>query len=106
MTTPQLDVRRRRALFRAMHRGTKEMDWMLGRYATARLAEMPDDDLETFEQLLSIADPDINAWLIDPALVADRLFGPLVSEIRTFHGLDDLATSSSEPDTTAGGAAP
>ncbi|MEO0619796.1 MAG: succinate dehydrogenase assembly factor 2 [Pseudomonadota bacterium] len=89
-----LEVRRRRALFRAMHRGTKEMDWMLGRYAADKLAGMDDAALTTFEQLLAISDPDINAWLIKPELVETRAFGPLVGEIRAFHGLDKSADDS------------
>ena len=52
----QLDVRRRRAAFRASHRGTKEMDWMLGRYADAKLAAMIDPDLGLFEKLIQLPD--------------------------------------------------
>ena len=35
-----LEIRRRRAAYRAHHRGTKEMDWLVGRYADAHLAEV------------------------------------------------------------------
>ena len=48
-----LEIRRRRARFRAEHRGTKEMDWLLGRFAQAMLPQMDDEALEEFEQLLS-----------------------------------------------------
>ena len=47
-----LDERRRRAAYRATHRGTKEMDWLLGRYAEAHLASMPDAELDEFERLI------------------------------------------------------
>jgi antitoxin CptB len=83
----ELDVRRRRAAYRAAHRGTKEMDWLLGRYAEARLAAMTECQLTEFEQLLAIADPDLQGWLIEPAAQSDRAFAALVADIRAFHGL-------------------
>ena len=38
--TDDVAIRRRRAAYRASHRGTKEMDLILGRYAVARLPDM------------------------------------------------------------------
>ena len=38
--TDDIEIRRRRAAYRACHRGTKEMDVVLGRFAQARLAAM------------------------------------------------------------------
>ncbi|TMJ66522.1 MAG: succinate dehydrogenase assembly factor 2, partial [Alphaproteobacteria bacterium] len=43
--TDDVERRRRRAVYRACHRGTKEMDWILGRFAQAALADMPSDGL-------------------------------------------------------------
>ena len=39
--TDDAETRRRRAAYRACHRGTKEMDWILGRFAEAALPAMP-----------------------------------------------------------------
>ena len=39
--TDDIEIRRRRAAYRACHRGTKEMDLILGRFAVARLPDMP-----------------------------------------------------------------
>ncbi|MEL7542845.1 MAG: succinate dehydrogenase assembly factor 2 [Pseudomonadota bacterium] len=96
-----LELRRRRALFRAMHRGTKEMDWMLGRYAKAELDGMDDAALTTFEQLLANSDPDINSWLIRPELLENLAFGPLIATIRAFHGLDDMPDATPSQDTAS-----
>ena len=41
-TSANLDPRRKRILYRAWHRGTKEMDLVLGGFADARLAELTD----------------------------------------------------------------
>ena len=85
----QLDVRRRRAAFRANHRGTKEMDWMLGRYADAKLAAMIDPDLGLFEKLIQLPDPDLQAWILDPKIMQQSEFGGLIGALRGFHNLDE-----------------
>ncbi len=89
MDNDPLDIRRRRARFRATHRGTKEMDWLLGRYAEAKLPAMDAASLDAFEQFLSISDPDLNAWILNPDTIGDRAFGPLIFAVREFHGLDE-----------------
>ena len=53
-TGDRLLLRRKRALYRAQYRGTKEMDWMIGRYAVAKLDAMSLDQLQTFETFLEL----------------------------------------------------
>ena len=52
-----LDPRRRRALFRAWHRGTREMDLLLGRFADTHIGGLSDRDLADFEALMEVPDP-------------------------------------------------
>lgn len=89
-TVGDMDTRRRRALYRAGHRGTKELDLMLGGYAQARLDDMTMEQLDTFEDLLALPDPEIAGWLLDRAadLPEAGELRTLVDEIRVFHGLD------------------
>ena len=61
---PTLDARRRRVLFRAWHRGTREMDLILGRFADAAVAAMSDDELDQFEALMEVSDPDLFGWIV------------------------------------------
>lgn len=86
-----LDSRRRRAAYRASHRGTKEMDWLLGRFADARLADMPEDELERLERLLALPDPDLQSWIMTGRDKAENDLSALVCAIRAFHGLADDA---------------
>lgn len=83
----ELDVRRRRAAWRATHRGTKELDILIGTYATARLQSMAGSELDLFEGFLDVADTDLQSWLIAPRRVADDKFADLVADVRAFHGL-------------------
>ncbi len=57
-------LRIKRMRYRAWHRGTKEMDLMLGPYADARLATMSAAELDRFERLLDLPDTDLLAWLL------------------------------------------
>ena len=91
--TTDLDTRRRRAAYRANYRGTKEMDWLLGKYADAHLPGMTDSALSHFERFLVLPDPELNAWLLDPERITGLEFAELVADVRAFHGLDGkLAT--------------
>ena len=82
-----LAVRRKRALYRAQYRGTKEMDWMVGRYASAKLAAMTADELTIFEAFLEVGDPEINAWLMAEAECGEAMFLALIADMRAFHTL-------------------
>ncbi len=82
-----IDIRRKRALFRASHRGTKEMDWLLGRYAAAKLAEMEIHELSQFEQILHEADPQLQTWILDPAACPKAEYATILDALREFHNL-------------------
>ncbi|MGE5158561.1 MAG: succinate dehydrogenase assembly factor 2 [Gemmatimonas sp.] len=66
-----LDDRRKRLLFRCWHRGTREMDLILGRFADAEIAGLSDSELDELERLLEVPDPDLYA-----ALSGDRPLPP------------------------------
>jgi antitoxin CptB len=58
-----LDVRRRRLLYRAWHRGTREMDLVLGPFADAMIGTLTDAELDAFERLSDQPEPDVYAWI-------------------------------------------
>lgn len=85
----ELDTRRKRALWRANHRGTKEMDWLLGKFAEARLLAMSEAELAAFERFMALPDPDLQAWLMAPEPPRDSEFRPLLDAVRVFHGMGE-----------------
>jgi antitoxin CptB len=74
-----LDIRRKRLLFRCWHRGTREMDLLLGRFADAEIATLSDPELDELERLLEIPDPDLYAAVTGdkplPGVSESVLFG-------------------------------
>jgi len=89
MSTVGVDIaiRRRRAAYRAAHRGTKEMDWLMGRFATAHLDTMGEVELARFERLLELSDRELQRWILDGADGIDAELGSLIERMRLFHGL-------------------
>jgi antitoxin CptB len=54
-----LDDRRKRLLFRCWHRGTKEMDFILGRFADVHIGELSESAVDDLERLIELPDPDL-----------------------------------------------
>jgi antitoxin CptB len=79
------DSRRKRALYRAHHRGTKEMDLILGRYADAALSGFSEGEMAAFEMLLALPDPEIDRMVKGAEPPPDLAL--LVKAIRRHHGL-------------------
>ncbi len=66
-------IRRKRLIFRSWHRGMRETDLMLGRFADKYVADMTPDQLDRFEALLESPDPDIYNWVIGAATVPPNM---------------------------------
>ena len=86
LSSAGLEPRRRRILFRARHRGMREMDILLSKFAEAEIAAMSDGDLEDFERLLEdAADRDVFMWLTDEAPVWPQFNTAVFHRLKAFH---------------------
>jgi antitoxin CptB len=57
-------IRRRRLRYRAWHRGTMEMDLVLGPFADAHLEGYDAPDLDRLETLMDEEDTDLLKWVM------------------------------------------
>ena len=90
MPTPQasglsLDAQQRRILFRSWHRGMREMDLVLGRFADAEIASLGSSELDDYERLLEAPDRDVFRWLTFEAATPRLYDTPVLRKIRAFH---------------------
>jgi antitoxin CptB len=85
LSSEGLDPRRRRVLYRAWHRGTREMDLVVGRFTDAVLADLDEDTLAQYEDLLEVPDPELYAWIIGEYPVAPEYDSPVFRRLRAFH---------------------
>lgn len=58
-----ISIMRKKLIFRSWHRGTREMDILLGRFADAQLEGMDGDMLALYDRFLANSDPDIYNWV-------------------------------------------
>jgi antitoxin CptB len=63
LSSDGLDERRRKLLFRAWHRGTREMDLIMGRFADASIPRLSEAEVSDFERIIEVADPQLYDWL-------------------------------------------
>ncbi|MEC7139986.1 MAG: succinate dehydrogenase assembly factor 2 [Pseudomonadota bacterium] len=85
------EQRRKRALWRAGHRGTRELDLLMSQFVRdflPREAAAGDADaldrMAQIEQLQAVNDPDVQDWLQRPDSIPAELPEPLLSALRSF----------------------
>lgn len=83
-----LETRRRRAIYRGIHRGTKEMDFVVGKFASQTVPEMNNTELTIFEKFLDQPDREIEAWIMQGESDYTIEFKELIQKIRMFHNLN------------------
>jgi len=83
-----LDERRKRLLFRCWHRGTREMDLILGRFADAEITGLTDEDLGQLEKLIEVPDADLYAALTGEEMLDPKYAGRVFDRIKSFRSGD------------------
>lgn len=62
--TETIENRRKRLRFRSWHRGTKEMDLLMGSFADAHLDDFGGEQLDRYEALLDVPEPVVYDWIL------------------------------------------
>jgi antitoxin CptB len=88
MTEPAtpLEPRRRRALYRATHRGTHENDLLIGGFVASRISGMEEAVLDALERILELPDPDLADWISGRRPIPPEHDGPLLRAMREARG--------------------
>lgn len=77
-----LEDRRRRLVFRAWHRGIKELDLIFGNFIEANIADFSEDDCRWFESLFEEQDHEILGWVTDGINVPEEFQGEMMTRIQ------------------------
>jgi antitoxin CptB len=80
-----LDPRRRKLLFHCWHRGIREMDLILGRFADAHIGELADADLDDFEKLAAQPDQILLGWFTGELAVPAEYDTAVFRKVLDFH---------------------
>lgn len=81
----ELEQRRKRMVYRANYRGTKEMDWLLGKFIEARVHDFDGEELDLIDAFLLLPDPRLENWIMGRDTEIEPEFEALVARIRRFH---------------------
>lgn len=73
---------RKKLIFRSWHRGTREMDLIMGRFADAHVNDFDEAELRQYEELLQLSDPDIYNWLTGREDVPANLAGGVIEKLK------------------------
>ena len=83
----EISMRRKKIRYRAWHRGTREMDLVLGPFADAHVQTLSLPDLDRFEALLDEEDPHLLKWVLEqeapPPSVDDDFLGRIIADHRS-----------------------
>jgi antitoxin CptB len=80
-----LDARRRQILYRSWHRGMREMDLIMGRFADAEIGELSEEDLSEFERLIEVTDRDLLGWITGEIETPSNYDTRLFRRLKAFH---------------------
>ena len=84
MTPESLEIRRKRLKYRSQHRGTKELDLLLGRFAAERLDALDAAQVARFEALLEAPSPLVYAWVTGQDAPPPELDSDVLRLLRDF----------------------
>jgi len=79
-----LFMRRKRLRYRAWHRGTREMDLVLGPYADAHVEALGERELDRLETLMDEEDTDLLKWVMGQEQPRTDIDRPLLDAIIAF----------------------
>lgn len=85
-SSADLDPRRKRILFHAWHRGTREMDLILGRFVDSTVGEWSDSEVSEMEAVLRVPDVELFRWITGQADVPAPHDSAMMTRIIAFHG--------------------
>ncbi len=78
------EIRIKRLRYRSWHRGWKETDLILGRFADENLHKLPAEQLDIYEKLLDENDADIWDWLVEKQPVKNEEYKAILQALKPY----------------------
>jgi antitoxin CptB len=63
----------------------REMDLIMGAFADAVIERLSDAELDDFERLMLVPDPEVYAWVAGNVTPPPSYDGPILRRLREFH---------------------
>lgn len=96
MTEETLENKRKRLVFRSWHRGTKEMDQILGSFANKYIPVFSESELDAYEELLENSDPEMYDWICGRVDVPANKNSDILEKLLSYDYATERSTGSDE----------
>lgn len=80
--TQEIADLRKKLLFRAWHRGTREADLIVGSFAKKYINSFTQEQVMQFQDLLSLSDPDIYNWITGREEIPSNVDTPVLRMLK------------------------
>lgn len=77
----EIGTKRKRLIYRSWHRGTREMDLLMGSFADEYVPAFSADELTQYEDILGYSDPDLYNWISGREECPANLTGPVMDKL-------------------------
>jgi antitoxin CptB len=91
-----IENRRKKLVFRSWHRGTREMDLIMGSFANTHIEAMSAEELDLYDELLHNPDPDLYDWISGRTGVPEEHQSPVMSKLLEHHYAANSKTGSDD----------
>ena len=71
-------------IYRSWHRGTKELDLILGNFIEDNISDMKEAEIKVYEDLLASEDPEIYNWIVKSETPPNLHLDNLIKKIRYY----------------------
>ena len=79
-----LNSMRKKLHWRAWHRGTKELDHLMGQFVDLHLAKMTEEQMLAVADFMQEPEPELTVWLTDSSTVPEHLPAFLRDWLRSY----------------------
>lgn len=88
-----MNNQRKRLEYQSWHRGTKELDLLLGHFFEAHGTVLNPEEIDLYQQLLEEDDYDLYQWLTISTSVFPEKYKNLMQRIQAFHQAEHIMRS-------------
>ncbi len=82
-----LETLRKKLLYRATYRGTRELDLLVGGFAKSRVAGFSAEECRAFNAILELPETSLAAWLTGQEGVPSEIKSPMMVELLAYRPL-------------------
>lgn len=83
--TEQIEIQRKKLIYRSLHRGTKEMDCLLGKFAESEVPSMDENELNAYDTLMQENDPDLYYWITGQQEIPEEKRTEMLERVIDYH---------------------